>query len=170
MGVMNDFLRCRTKASLSPTTSRPLAKYLGFTWRDVHPSGAASIEWFDRWGRERDPKVKQQILYYNKDDCRPTRILLDGIRKLSVGTPRLEAQSDAKIGISRSSIRRNTIITTRVESQIRKPRTMCGGIEFAAKPGSRPVKFKELLFVAACGAALGGFRGRFFGLHVGFRR
>jgi hypothetical protein len=24
-------------------------KYLGFAWRDTHPSGAASIEWFDRW-------------------------------------------------------------------------------------------------------------------------
>src|SRR5262245_25091855 len=34
---------------------KTLAKYLGFEWRDVHPSGAASIEWFDRWCRERDP-------------------------------------------------------------------------------------------------------------------
>jgi predicted RecB family nuclease len=23
-----------------------LVKYLGFEWRDKHPSGAASIEWF----------------------------------------------------------------------------------------------------------------------------
>ena len=62
---------------------KTLAKYLGFTWRDVHPSGAASVEWFDRWCRERDPAVKQRILEYNEDDCRATRVLLDGIRGLS---------------------------------------------------------------------------------------
>jgi hypothetical protein len=28
---------------------KTLARYLGFTWRDANPSGAASIEWFHRW-------------------------------------------------------------------------------------------------------------------------
>jgi len=60
-----------------------LAKYLGFEWRDTHPSGAASIEWFDRWCRERKSEVRQRILDYNEDDCRATRVLLDGIRNLS---------------------------------------------------------------------------------------
>ena len=41
---------------------KTLAKYLGFNWRDTHPSGAASIEWFDRWCRERDPEVKQRYI------------------------------------------------------------------------------------------------------------
>ena len=63
---------------------KTLAKYLGFTWRDANPSGAASIEWFDRWCRERDPAVKQRILEYNEDDCRATRVLLDGIRNLAI--------------------------------------------------------------------------------------
>jgi predicted RecB family nuclease len=62
---------------------KTLAKYLGFNWRDIHPSGAASVEWFDRWCREHDPTVKQRILDYNEDDCRATRVLLDGIRQLS---------------------------------------------------------------------------------------
>jgi predicted RecB family nuclease len=57
-----------------------LAKYLGFTWRDTHPSGAASVEWFDRWCRDRNPVIRQRILDYNEDDCRATRVLLDGIR------------------------------------------------------------------------------------------
>jgi predicted RecB family nuclease len=73
------------KATEWPTRDhsiKTLAKYLGFTWRDVHPSGAASIEWFDRWCRERDPAVRQRILDYNEDDCRATRVLLDGIRGL----------------------------------------------------------------------------------------
>jgi predicted RecB family nuclease len=63
---------------------KTLAKYLGFTWRDAHPSGAAAVEWFDRWCRAHDPAVKQQILEYNEDDCRATRVLLDGIRDLGI--------------------------------------------------------------------------------------
>jgi predicted RecB family nuclease len=51
--------------------------------RDTHPSGAASVEWFDRWCRDHDPAVKQRILDYNEDDCRATRVLLDGIRELT---------------------------------------------------------------------------------------
>ena len=63
---------------------KTLAKFLGFNWRDAHPSGTAAVEWFDRWCRERDPAVKQRILDYNEDDCRATRVLLDGIRGLVV--------------------------------------------------------------------------------------
>jgi predicted RecB family nuclease len=68
-----------------PTTDfsiKTLAKYLGFNWNDPHPSGAASIEWFDRWVKQRDPSVRKQILVYNEDDCRATRVLLDAIRRL----------------------------------------------------------------------------------------
>lgn len=75
------------KATEWPTSDfsiKTLARYLGFDWRDPHPSGAASIEWFDRWVKSGDPSVKQQILSYNEDDCRATRVLLDGIRDLSV--------------------------------------------------------------------------------------
>jgi predicted RecB family nuclease len=75
-----------TKATEWPTNDqsiKTLAKYLGFAWRDTDPSGAASIEWFDRWVRSRDPKIRERILDYNEDDCRATRVLLDGIRALA---------------------------------------------------------------------------------------
>lgn len=75
-----------TKATEWPTRDyslKTLAKFLGFGWRDVHPSGAASIEWFHRWVESRDLSVKQRILDYNEDDCRATRVLLDGIRAMS---------------------------------------------------------------------------------------
>jgi predicted RecB family nuclease len=29
-----------------------------------------------------DPTIKQRILDYNEDDCRATRVLLDGVRTL----------------------------------------------------------------------------------------
>jgi predicted RecB family nuclease len=80
--LYNDVVLKATEWPTRDHSIKTLAKYLGFTWRDVHPSGAASIEWFDRWCRERDPTVKQRILEYNEDDCRATRVLLDGIRSI----------------------------------------------------------------------------------------
>ena len=76
------------KATEWPTRDyslQTLAKHLGFAWRDTHPSGAASIEWFDRWVTTRAIEVRQRILDYNEDDCRATRVLLDGIRGLAAG-------------------------------------------------------------------------------------
>lgn len=63
---------------------KTLARHLGFSWRDTHPSGAASIEWYDRYAHG-DTSAKERILLYNEDDCRATRVLLDGIRLLSPG-------------------------------------------------------------------------------------
>ncbi len=74
------------RATMWPTRDhsiKTLAKFLGFAWRDTNPSGAASIEWFQRWTAERDPSVKARILEYNEDDCRATRVVLDGIRGMS---------------------------------------------------------------------------------------
>jgi uncharacterized protein len=74
------------KATEWPTRDfsiKTLAKHLGFSWRDTHPSGAASIEWFHRWVETRDQSIRQRILDYNEDDCRATRVLLDGIRALA---------------------------------------------------------------------------------------
>lgn len=63
---------------------KTLAKFLGFGWRDLHPSGAASIEWFDRWVQTGDVEIRQRILDYNEDDCKATRVLLDGIRAMAM--------------------------------------------------------------------------------------
>jgi len=74
------------KATEWPTKDysiKTLARYLGFDWRDTHPSGAASIEWYNRWTETKDPAIKARILEYNEDDCRATRVLLDGIRQLA---------------------------------------------------------------------------------------
>jgi len=73
------------KATEWPTKDysiKTLARYLGFDWRDTHPSGAASIEWYNRWTETKDPAIKARILEYNEDDCKATRVLLDGIRGL----------------------------------------------------------------------------------------
>jgi predicted RecB family nuclease len=82
--LYGDVVRKATEWPTRDHSIKTLAKYLGFTWRDKHPSGAASVEWFDRWCRERKPEILQRILEYNEDDCRATRVLLDGIRGLAV--------------------------------------------------------------------------------------
>lgn len=63
---------------------KTLASYLGFAWRDPHPSGAASIEWFHRWVETGDATVRKRILDYNEDDCRATRVLRDAIDGLAL--------------------------------------------------------------------------------------
>ncbi|MGC2407007.1 MAG: TM0106 family RecB-like putative nuclease [Candidatus Cybelea sp.] len=60
---------------------KTLAGYLGFRWRDPHPSGAASIEWYDRYCNG-DRSAKSHILEYNEDDCRAMRILTDFLRTM----------------------------------------------------------------------------------------
>ncbi len=75
------------KATEWPTRDfsiKTLAEYLGFNWRDTHPSGAASIEWFHNWIETGDPLIRQRILDYNEDDCRATRVLRDAIASLPV--------------------------------------------------------------------------------------
>jgi uncharacterized protein len=59
---------------------KTLAKYFGFNWRDANPSGAASVEWFDRWVKSREAGDKQRIIDYNEDDCRAMYVMLDGVR------------------------------------------------------------------------------------------
>jgi predicted RecB family nuclease len=82
--LYGDVVRKATEWPTRDHSIKTLAKYLGFTWRDTHPSGAASVEWFDRWCREQKPEIRQRILDYNEDDCRATRVLLDGIRSLAI--------------------------------------------------------------------------------------
>lgn len=75
------------KATEWPTRDfsiKTLANYLGFAWRDPHPSGTASIEWFNRWVETGDVTIRQRILEYNEDDCRAMRVLRDSIDGLAL--------------------------------------------------------------------------------------
>jgi len=59
-----------------------LAQYLGFSWQEETPSGALSIQWFNEYIKTKNAKILERILLYNKDDCRATMVLKDGISKL----------------------------------------------------------------------------------------
>lgn len=83
--AMVDLYDVVLKGTEWPTYDRSiktLAQYLGFQWRDSHPSGSASIEWYHRWIESGDSAIKQRILDYNEDDCLATGVLVDGIRNL----------------------------------------------------------------------------------------
>ncbi|MGB8196856.1 MAG: TM0106 family RecB-like putative nuclease [Acidimicrobiales bacterium] len=59
---------------------KQLASAAGFQWRDVHPSGEASMLWYEvaTRGVDADAAVsRQRILDYNEDDCRATKALRD---------------------------------------------------------------------------------------------
>jgi predicted RecB family nuclease len=79
-----DVVRPHTEWPTNDFSIKTLAKHLGFKWRDAHPSGAASIEWYDRWVTDEAPELKARLLQYNEDDCVATRVLLDGIKNLNV--------------------------------------------------------------------------------------
>jgi len=61
---------------------KALATYLGFNWRDETPSGALSIQWFNKYLGTKDKSILKRILEYNEDDCKATMILKDGLGKL----------------------------------------------------------------------------------------
>ena len=82
--LYNDVVKKHTEWPTWDFSIKTLAKYLGFSWRDTHPSGAASIEWFNRWVETGDPEVRKRILDYNEDDCRATRVLRDALENLPI--------------------------------------------------------------------------------------
>lgn len=80
--LYTDVVKPATEWPTYDQSIKTLAQYLGFSWRDTHPSGAASIEWYHRWIESGDPAIRQRILDYNEDDCLATGVVVDGIRQL----------------------------------------------------------------------------------------
>lgn len=56
---------------------KEIAQYLKFKWRDETPSGALSIQWFNEYLKDKDPKKLERILLYNEDDCKATVVIKD---------------------------------------------------------------------------------------------
>jgi len=62
---------------------KELATYLGFKWRDETPSGALSIQWFNKYLESDDKDILKRILEYNEDDCKAMMVLKDKLVELS---------------------------------------------------------------------------------------
>ena len=84
--LLYDVVAKDTEWPLTDHSIKTIAVHLGFAWRDANPSGAASIEWYDRYVKEGDPAVRQRIIDYNEDDCVATCAIKDGVLALLVRT------------------------------------------------------------------------------------
>lgn len=51
---------------------KPVAKWLGFEWRDPKANGAQSVCWYEQWLKTGDRTLLDAIVQYNEDDCRAT--------------------------------------------------------------------------------------------------
>jgi uncharacterized protein len=77
-------VRSKTEWPTRDFSIKTLAAHLGFKWRDSDPSGASSIEWYQRLVEKGDSKIRKRILEYNEDDCVAMRVLLDAVRGLAI--------------------------------------------------------------------------------------
>ncbi|HPE67948.1 MAG TPA: TM0106 family RecB-like putative nuclease [Thermotogota bacterium] len=66
---------------------KEIGKWLGAQWRDSL-DGQRSIWVFRRWGETRDTRHLKQLLRYNEDDCRATRVVYEWLKQpASAGKP-----------------------------------------------------------------------------------
>lgn len=82
--LYTDVVKQATEWPTYDQSIKTLAKFLGFSWRDTNPSGAASIQWFDDWVNTGNSAILQRILDYNEDDCLATGVVVDGVRRLKM--------------------------------------------------------------------------------------
>ena len=82
--LYTDVVKPHTEWPCYDQSIKTLAVFCGFKWRDVSPSGAASIEWYRRWLETGDPAIRTRICEYNEDDCVATGYVVDAIRRMEV--------------------------------------------------------------------------------------
>lgn len=78
---LSDVILRFTDWPLMSYSLKDIAQYLNFNWRDKSPSGAMSIEWFNKYLETKDKKDMERILLYNEDDCKATMIIKDFLDK-----------------------------------------------------------------------------------------
>ncbi|MEG4055795.1 MULTISPECIES: TM0106 family RecB-like putative nuclease [unclassified Microcoleus] len=69
-----------TQKAIMPVESyalKPIARWLGFDWRDAKANGAQCVCWYDDWLKTGDRSLLEAIVRYNEDDCRATYVVKD---------------------------------------------------------------------------------------------
>jgi predicted RecB family nuclease len=62
---------------------KEIARCLGFEWGDPSFSGLQSIIWRHDWESSGDPKVREKLIAYNREDCEALRLIVRTLRRLS---------------------------------------------------------------------------------------
>jgi predicted RecB family nuclease len=73
-----------------PLGLKQLAMAAGFRWRDVNPSGEASILWYEEATRGDEltaHAARERLVEYNEDDCRATKALRDWLNGAARSLP-----------------------------------------------------------------------------------
>jgi len=81
-----DLLKVFHDKIMLPTWSyslKPVAKYIGFKWRNSSSKGDISMLWYDSYIKTGDKKFINMIKEYNEDDVIATRAIKDWLYKLS---------------------------------------------------------------------------------------
>jgi predicted RecB family nuclease len=77
-----------TRVAILPVESyalKPIARWVGFDWRDADANGAQSICWYSQWLETGDRHYLNLILRYNEDDCRATYWVKDWLVRFCQG-------------------------------------------------------------------------------------
>jgi uncharacterized protein len=78
-----------TRVAILPVESyalKPIARWIGFDWRNPEANGAQSICWYAQWIGTGDRSYLEDILDYNEDDCRATYWVKNWLVEFCQGT------------------------------------------------------------------------------------
>ena len=81
---MFNLLKCFPSKAVLPVYSyslKPVAKFLGFRWRNPSASGDLSMVWYDSFLETKDRKYLNMIKEYNEDDLWATKVVKDWLSK-----------------------------------------------------------------------------------------
>ena len=66
----------------APNGLKDVANHLGFKWSQPAMSGLLSTMWRVEWESTVDPKLKDQLLAYNADDCEAAQRVADTLNQI----------------------------------------------------------------------------------------
>ena len=92
--LYSDIIKPSTEWKAFDQSIKTLAVLLGFKWRDINPSGAASITWFNNWVDTKENTILKRILDYNEDDCMATKVVLEGVKRLPFRSDRQQGKTE----------------------------------------------------------------------------
>ena len=85
MASLVDLMPLLQKSVILPITSysiKPIAKHLGFRWREEKAGGAQSLFWYAEY-LQGDHELKKKLVEYNEDDVIATKVVLDFLKSIA---------------------------------------------------------------------------------------
>jgi predicted RecB family nuclease len=87
---------------------KEIARYLGFQWSGSPASGLEAIVWRHHWEASRDPRDKQELLNYNREDCKALELVANRIINLHLAMPHSSQAASQNDFVLASEIKRES--------------------------------------------------------------